>query len=586
VWGRPDEATTETVGSLIQRLLFVSALSSGTLEVVHALLRLQLHQLQLTQSEPPDAARWRVLLDEVSATYAQADEQSGEPSRSPSREIRFRMSQEPNRTVFEWCPAPLVLYRPSTLEIVDVNAGAMHAYGYSRDEFLTMRMTDLKAPQDSSVSEELAAGQIVRGVVERHRRKDGAFIEMSVTAHIMDFGGHPVALGIYTDVTETRRLEEQLRQSQKMEAVGRLAGGIAHDFNNLTGTILAYAEVTAQELGASHPLTPDVLEIAKAARRSAGLTQQLLAFSRQQPYQPKRLSLGAIVADMERMLRKVLGEGIELTTTQVHDAGPIVADPVQVQQVLLNLTVNARDAMSSGGRLRIAVENVDLAENDAAALGVTAGAYVRLSVRDTGVGMDDQVRARVFEPFFTTKPVGSGTGLGLAIVFGAAKQAGGGVRIDSRPGQGSTFEVYFPRAEGLAPDAPPPSAPPRSDVRGAERVLLVDDDDQMRGATKRVLRAQGYTVLDVGDPREALDILRNASLKVSLLVTDVVMPHMDGPSLVKAARHERPALRALYMSGYPDVGGAQRRGRAHEGALLRKPFSPDALADAVRRALA
>ena len=551
--------------------------------MVHALLRLQLHQLQLSQSEPPDAATWRVLLDELSATYTRADHQSPELSRSPSREMRFRMSQEPNRTVFEWCPAPLVLYNPSTLEILDVNAGATHAYGYSHEELLKMRMSDLKAPQDVSAPEEPAEGHIVRGVLERHRKKDGTFIEVYVTAHIMDFAGRAVALGIYTDVTQTRRLEEQLRQSQKMEAVGRLAGGIAHDFNNLTGAILSYAEVTAQELGASHPLTPDVLEIAKAARRAAALTQQLLAFSRQQPYQPKLLSLGAIVLDMERMLRRVLGETIELTTTHAQDAGPIVADPVKIQQVLLNLAVNARDAMPSGGRLRIAVENVDLAEHDAAALGLTAGAYVRLSVRDTGVGMDDETRARVFEPFFTTKPVGAGTGLGLAIVFGVAKQAGGGVRIDSRPGRGLTFEVYFPRAPGVAREAPA-SDPPRSDVRSAERVLLVDDDDQMRGATKRVLNAQGYTVLDVGDPREALDILRDPSLDVDLVVTDVVMPHMDGRSLVTAARHVRPALRALYMSGYPELPGGRRRG-AHEGVLLRKPFSPNALANAVRRAL-
>ncbi len=494
------------------------------------------------------------------------------------------MSQEPNRTVFEWCPAPLVLYSPSTLEILDVNAGATHAYGYSRDEFLTMRMSDLKAPQDASTPEELAEGQVVRGVLERHRKKDGTFIEMNVTAHIMDFAGRPVALGIYTDVTQTRRLEEQLRQSQKMEAVGRLAGGIAHDFNNLTGAVLSYAEVIAQELGATHPLTPDVLEIAKAARRAAGLTQQLLAFSRQQPYQPKVLSLGAVVADMERMLRRVLGESVELTTTQAADVGPILADPVQIQQVLLNLTVNARDAMASGGRLRIAVENVELGEHDAAALGVTPGAYVRLAVRDTGIGMDDETQARVFEPFFTTKPVGTGTGLGLAIVFGVAKQAGGGVRIDSRPGQGSTFEVYFPRAAGIAPEAPS-SIPPRSDVRGAERVLLVDDDEQMRGATKRVLNAQGYTVLDVGDPREALVILRDSSLDVALVVTDVVMPHMDGWSLVTAARNARPALRALYMSGYPELSSG-RPGFVHEGVLLRKPFSPNALANAVRRALA
>ncbi len=522
-----------------------------------------------------------MLLDELSATYARADDQS--EARSPSRELRFRMSQEPNKTVFEWCPAPLVLYHPATLEILDVNAGAVDAYGYSREEFVTMRMSDLKAPQDASVPEQLAEGHVVRGV-ERHRKKDGTFIEVNVTAHIMDFAGRPVALGIYTDVTQTRRLEEQLRQSHKMEAVGRLAGGIAHDFNNLTGAILSYAEVTALELGAAHPLTPDVLEIAKAARRAAGLTQQLLAFSRQQPYQPKRLSLGAILADMERMLRRVLGEAIELTTAHGPNAGPVEADPVQIQQVLLNLTVNARDAMSSGGQLRLAIDDVQLAEQDAASIGVTAGAYVRLSVRDTGVGMDDETRARVFEPFFTTKPVGTGTGLGLAIVFGVAKQAGGGVRIESRPGHGSTFEVYFPRAEGVAPELTS-SVPPRSDVRGMERVLLVDDDDQMRGATKRVLHAQGYTVLDVGDPREALDILRDASLDVALLVTDVVMPHMDGPALVKAGRSVRPSLRALYMSGYPELTGGGRRGRGPEGVLLRKPFSPNALANAVRRAL-
>ncbi len=487
--------------------------------------------------------------------------------------------------MFEWCPAPLVLYRPGTHEILDVNTGATHAYGYSRDEFLTMRMSDLRAPHDASAPEELTEGQIVRGMLQRHRKKDGTFIDMNVTAHIMDFAGHPVTLGIYTDVTETRRLEEQLRQSQKMEAVGRLAGGIAHDFNNLIGAILSYAELIAQELGAAHPLTPDVLEISKAARRAAGLTQQLLAFSRQQPYEPKLLSLGAIVTDMQRMLCRVLGDDIELTTTHAQDAGPIVADPVQIQQVLLNLTVNARDAMSSGGRIRIAVENVDLADHDAAELGVTAGAYVRLSVRDTGVGMNDETRARAFEPFFTTKPVGSGTGLGLAIVFGVAKQAGGGVRIDSRPGKGSTIEVYLPRARGVAPPEPS-STPPRPDVRGAERVLLVDDDAQMRGAAKRVLKSQGYTVLDVGDPREALDILRDPSLDVALVVTDVVMPHMDGWSFVTAARQERPALRALYMSGYPEPPGGPPLGRVHEAPFLRKPFSPTALANAVRRALA
>jgi two-component system cell cycle sensor histidine kinase/response regulator CckA len=285
------------------------------------------------------------------------------------------------------------------------------------------------------------------------------------------------------------------------------------------------------------------------------------------------------------MLRRVLGEAIELTTVQAEDVGPIEADPTQIQQVLLNLTVNARDAMPAGGRLRIEVANAVLSEADGAAIGVSAGPYVRLSVRDTGVGMDQATRARVFEPFFTTKAVGAGTGLGLAIVFGAAKQVGGGVRIDSEPGKGATFEVYFPRAQGVVAMAAS-LVPARYEEGGAERVLLVDDDDQMRGAARRVLHSQGYAVIDVADPRAALDILRDTSLEVALVVTDVVMPHMDGWTLIMAAREVRPELRALYMSGYPELPGGWRPILAPEGTLLRKPFSPRTLASAVRRALA
>jgi PAS domain S-box-containing protein len=523
------------------------------------------------------------LLEELGATYARIDDDNGGNARSPSREMRFRMSQEPNRTVFEWCPAPLVLYNPTTLEILDVNAAATHAYGYSRAELLSMRMSELKVPSDAGASpEELAEGKVVRGRVERHRKKDGSFVEVNVTAHIMDFAGRSVALGIYTDVTETRRLEEQLRQSQKMEAVGRLAGGIAHDFNNLIGAILSYAEVVSEDLGSTHPLAPDVIEIAKAARRGGDITRQLLAFSRQQPFQPKPLSLKDVVADMRRMLGRMLGEAIELVVEDGGSVDPMMADPVQIQQVLLNLAANARDAMPSGGRVRIGIDDVDLAEREAAALGVTVGKYVRLSVGDTGVGMAPGTQARVFEPFFTTKPVGSGTGLGLAIVFGIAKQSGGGVLVESQAGKGSTFEVYFPRVSGSVPTAVS-SFPARSERGGGRRLLLVDDDDQMRRAAQRVLTAQGYAVLAIGDPREALEVIRDSSVEIALLITDVVMPHMDGPSLVAAARKVRPALRALYISGYPELPGKPTL--APEESLLSKPFSNSALTRAVRLAI-
>jgi PAS domain S-box-containing protein len=543
-----------------------------------------LHQLGLSPSKPPDAAGWHALLEELAATYERIDDGAGDP-RSPSREMRFRMSQEPNRTVFEWCPAPLVLYNPETLEILDVNAAATHAYGYSRAELLAMRMSDLQAVPDASAADGLLEGKVVRNRVERHRKKDGSFAEVNVTAHILDFAGRSVALGIYTDMTETRRLEEQLRQSQKMEAVGRLAGGIAHDFNNLIGAILGYAEVTAQELGPNHPLTPDVREIAKAARRGGDLTAQLLAFSRQQPLQPKLLSVRDVVVDMRRMLARILGETVELTIEEGSTVGAVVADPIQIQQILLNLTANARDAMPGGGQVRVGVRDVDLSEISAAAIGVLPGPYARLSVRDSGAGMDATTRARVFEPFFTTKPVGSGTGLGLAIVFGIAKQSGGAVVVDSQPGKGSTFEVYFPRASGeLAKAATPiPTTRAAGGAGTGERILLVDDDDQMRRAAKRVLSSQGYTVVDVADPREALEILRDTAQRISLVVTDFVMPHMDGPTMVAAARGIRPALRVLYISGYPELPGHPTL--APEESLLRKPFSTSTLANAVRGAM-
>ncbi len=548
---------------------------------MHALLRLQLHQLGLSPSTAPDAAGWRALLEELNSTYARIDDDNA-GARSPSREMRFRMSQEPNRTVFEWCPAPLVLYHPSTLEILDVNAAATQAYGYSHAELLSMRMSDLKAAGERAPGDELAEGKVDRGRVERHRKKDGSIAEVNVTAHILSFAGRSVALGIYTDVTETRRLEEQLRQAQKMEAVGRLAGGIAHDFNNLIGAILGHAEVSASELGPAHPLTPDLLEIAKAARRGGDLTAQLLAFSRQQPLQPKLLSLKDAVADVRLLLGRLLGETIELTLEDEGDAGPIVADLVQVQQVLMNLAANARDAMPGGGRVRIGVGGVELGERDAAAIGVKAGRYVRLSMTDTGAGMTSETMACAFEPFFTTKPVGSGTGLGLAIVFGVAKQSGGGVLVRSEPGKGARFEVYFPRAAGALPnEAAAREAPPEKG--SGQRVLLIDDDDQMRRAAKRVLTSQGYAVVEQGDPRKALDYLRENDAEIALVVTDVVMPHMDGPALAEAARAIRPSLRVLYISGYPDLPG--HRALAPEESLLRKPFSTATLAQAVRTAI-
>ena len=386
------------------------------------------------------------------------------------------------------------------------------------------------------------------------------------------------------DITDRQRLEQQLRQSQKMDAVGRLAAGVAHDFNNLLTVINGYADMMHGALRPGDPSGPMLGEILKAGERAVGLTRQLLAFSRQQVISPKVLNLNAVVAGVGAMLRRLIGEDVDLTCTTAPALWRVKADPSQVEQVLVNLAVNARDAMPGGGRLTIETANVELDEGYSRLQSeVRSGQYVLLAVKDTGCGMDEATRGRIFEPFFTTKEVGKGTGLGLATVYGIVKQAGGHVALYSETGRGTTFKIYLPRVEDALSVGSECGLSRRP--TGTETVLLVEDDDAVRALALNILRAVGYTVLEAHDGNEALGASERHKGPIHLLLTDVVMPGMGGRVLAGRLTGSHPGLKVLFMSGYADDAVVRHGVLEAEVAFLQKPFAVDGLVRKVRAAL-
>jgi two-component system cell cycle sensor histidine kinase/response regulator CckA len=387
--------------------------------------------------------------------------------------------------------------------------------------------------------------------------------------------------------------EEQLRQAQKMEAIGQLAGGIAHDFNNLLSVVLTYCEVLLQRLPANDELRSPIQEIHRAGRRAADLTRQLLAFSRQQVLQPRTLDLCEVVSGMQSMLSRLLGEDIDLDINVAKPLHRVKADPSQIDQVIMNLVVNARDAMRTGGKLTITLANVDLDERDGIqALAddgksprLSPSAHVMLAVRDSGVGMSTETLARIFEPFFTTKDKGKGTGLGLSTVFGIVKQSGGSIAVDSEPGQGATFRIYLPATIDTALSEPPSPSTAPVDLRGSETIVLVEDDDQVRVLTANILRAQGYRLLECARPSEAIARVAAHTGPIDLLLTDVVMPEMGGRALAEMLVAHLPSLRVIFMSGYTD-DAIVRHGVLEAGvAFVQKPITPKVLARCVRSVL-
>ncbi|MGH9432652.1 MAG: PAS domain S-box protein [Terriglobia bacterium] len=389
----------------------------------------------------------------------------------------------------------------------------------------------------------------------------------------------------YRDITERKQLQEQFYQSQKMEAVGRLAGGVAHDFNNLLTAIIGYSDIVLEKLPAQSDHRRSIREIKKAGERAALLTKQLLAFSRQQMLSPQILDLNQVVLETSRLLRRLIGDDIELVTTPASPLGRVKADPTQLDQVLMNLAVNARDAMPRGGRLMIETSNTQVEDNLASdPVKVAPGRYTVLTVKDTGCGMDAATRARAFEPFFTTKEKGKGTGLGLATVYGIVKQSGGYIWIFSEPGQGTTFKIYLPRVDEVPEPAKAAEvqALPR---HGTETILLVEDHPSVRQLTSRLLRAQGYLVLEARSGKEALALAEKHPGTISLLLTDVVMPQLSGQALAKQMTEKHPEIRVLFMSGYAGTSYAQQTSLEPDAAFIQKPFDADQLATRVREVL-
>jgi hypothetical protein len=496
-------------------------------------------------------------------------------------EEELSRSEKTYRNLFENNPGPMWVFDLETHRFLAVNDAAVEKYGYTRSEFRGMTIFDVRPPHERARLRRLLETRGAGTLTPEewiHRTKDGKEFWVEVTAHKLRFEGREAVLVAVSDLTERRRAEEalrrsesQLQQSAKMEAIGRLAGGIAHDFNNLLTVIQGFAQLLAKK----GPGTAELDEIRQAAARGAALTHQLLAFSRRQVMTPQVIDLNARVTGMDLMLRRVIGENIELALRLEPGLASVTADPGQVDQVILNLVLNARDAMPGGGRLTIETRGSSGPEP-------AGGPWVTLIVSDTGAGMDAATLTHIFEPFFTTKE-GRGTGLGLATVYGIVQQSGGQVRVASEPGRGASFRVFLPATASIP--ARPELAAATGPWRGAETILVVEDDPAVRSLLSALLRQNGYAVLVAEDAEQALALSEADPRPIHIVVSDVVLPRLPGPEMVRRLRHKRPGIRALFMSGHVDDSLARPGALTSDEGFLPKPFTDEALTRRVRELL-
>ncbi len=511
--------------------------------------------------------------------------------------VERESAQQNYMRLFEGSPLPTLFFDPITHRFLEANAAAAAAFGYSRQELTDLAVADLYAPRDADDEAQVAAASgrtsNVRFGPIAVRKKDGALIRVLVTTYDVLYGGRPARVSMVEDVTQREKLEGQLNQSQRLESLGQLAGGIAHDFNNLLGVIVNFALFAKEKVQASGNASPDptlalaikdIDRVVRAGESASRLTHQLLAFARREVVRPQAIDVNSVVAELEPLVSRTLGEHIEFITSRGKDIWPALMDPGQLEQVLTNLAVNARDAMLKGGKLTIDCENVDVDSAYAAGRpGLKPGRFVRIRVTDTGTGMDSATLLRAFEPFFTTKPKGHGTGLGLATVYGIVNQAGGDVSIYSEVGVGTRVHVLLP-ASDEAPKAPKAEVfAPRQ--RATATILVVEDAEDLREITELILTKNGYRVITAPNGLAALEVVKHNVGKIDLLLTDVVMPHMQGPDLAKQVGALHPEIRVLFMSGYaqPMLGDG---GILQEGViLLEKPFTEPVLLAKVELAL-
>jgi two-component system cell cycle sensor histidine kinase/response regulator CckA len=571
----------ELVREITEDALFAAA--RGNWRELQAMREMGLRSALCVPLSTPTRVLGAISLLSTDRHYGPADvEVVSEIARRTAGALESDRTREQSQMLFEASPTPMWVYDAETLAFLAVNDAAVRHYGYSREEFLTMTIREIRPPED-------VPGMLVDVAARggpgdpaprtwRHVKRDGSIVHVEITAGRIDFHGRPAALIVSHDVSERMRLERRLADAEKMEAIGRLAGGVAHDFNNLLTVINGYAEILLEREGGQ-----ELEEIARAARQAAGLTRQLLAFSRRQVLNPTILDLNEIVAGMETMLQRIIGDDVSVGIRLAPDLAPVEADRAQIERVILNLAANARDAMPDGGALTIETANVDAHGEQIASHSEDGleGPHVLLAVSDTGVGIDEEIREHVFEPFFTTKGTGSGTGLGLATVFGVVKQSGGGIYLYSEPGRGTTFKIYLPAANVPAEVA---VAVVEADaVGGTETIMVVEDDDSVRDLVRVMLEANGYEVLAVHDAEEAAHVCSRCA--VDLLVTDVMMPEVNGRALAERLGALAPGLRVLFMSGYSDEA-VQRHGILDEqAAFLEKPFTERTLARKVREVL-
>ena len=510
-------------------------------------------------------------------------------------------SESRYRLLFEVNPLPMWVYDLETLAFLAVNQAAIQSYGWTKDEFLSMTIKDIRPPEEISALVQNISGTRTGAASSgpwRHRKKDGSIILVEIISHELEFSGRRSRLVLAEDITrrvlveqslktseeEKLFLQKQLLQAQKIEAIGQLAGGVAHDFNNTLMAIDGYAELLLFKLAEDDPLRKIAQDIVQGVKQGSDLTRQLLAFSRKQVLTPVVLDLNQSINKIEDMLRRLIGENIQLRTSLENNLGSVKADPGQVDQVLLNLAVNARDAMPDGGKLFIETHNVHLDEDYVKLhVYVTPGNYVLLSVSDTGIGMDEEILSRIFEPFFTTKEEGKGTGLGLSTVFGIIKQSDGYVSVYSQPGKGTTFKIYLPRIDQPAERTPPKVSSPS--LGHGETILLVDDNESIRVAFGSILRLKGYNVIQAENGHKALEAAEKYQQKIHLLVTDMVMPEMSGKELAVRLREKRPDIKALYMSGYTEEAIRAQGQLEDHGAFISKPASIQSLLEKIRELL-
>jgi PAS domain S-box-containing protein len=510
-------------------------------------------------------------------------------------EKALKESERRYRLLFEYAGDPIVIHGVDGT-IFEANERALGRLGYTREEMLGKRLDDIivkETPGDLGALARRLEREENAVFESAGRARDGSRIPVEVNTRLIPYADGKAFLSIVRDLTERKNAEEALKKSeerllhaQKMEAIGRLAGGVAHDFNNLLTAISGFSEIILMKGGTSEETRKYIAEIVRSTERAASLTHQLLAFSRKQVMQPKLLDLNKLIAEVNRMLRRVIGEDIELVTSADPGLWTVRADPVQIEQVLINLAVNSRDAMPTGGKIYIESKNERLAKEQCALNGdVAPGEYVMFSVRDTGHGMDEETKERIFEPFFTTKEPGKGTGLGLCTVFGIVRQSGGHISVESAPGKGTAMKVYLPRAD--VPQAPAEGNREQSGMKsGSETILVVEDEEIVRTMLCRMLRGLGYTIYEAGSVYEAMSIAeQNGEKRIDLMITDVVMPGMNGRELANLLTRLRPGTRVLYISGYTDDAIVHHGVLDSDVHFLQKPFSPKTLAMKVREVL-